>query len=133
MILLSDDGFVQGGDQRPYGAPAVFKYLPADRIAREIMNLYAEDETRCVSRARRDQCEIFRQQRDLHPGGLPELLQGFRRRQGSGAESDPLLVVEIGRQPGCVVFVAVQDRHDSSHFTYLLRTMPEGDCRRLTC
>ena len=59
VILLSDDGFVQGGDQRPYGAPAVFKYLPADRIAREIMNLYAEDESRCVSRARRDQCEIF--------------------------------------------------------------------------
>ena len=58
-ILLSDDGFVQGGAQRPYGAPAVFKYLPADRIAREIMNLYAEDESRCVSRARRDQCEIF--------------------------------------------------------------------------
>ena len=59
VILLSDDGFVQGGDQRPFGAPAVFKYLPADRIAREIMNLYAEDESRCVSRARRDQCEIF--------------------------------------------------------------------------
>ena len=59
ILLLSDDGFVQGGDQRPYGAPAVFKYLPADRIAREIMNLYAEDESRCVSRARRDQCEIF--------------------------------------------------------------------------
>ena len=59
VILLSDDGFVQGGDQRPYGAPAVFKYLPADRIAREIMNLYAEDESRCVSRARRDPCEIF--------------------------------------------------------------------------
>ncbi|MBQ7536308.1 MAG: hypothetical protein IJT43_11925 [Stomatobaculum sp.] len=59
VILLSDDGFVQGGDQRPYGAPAVFKYLPADRIAREIMNLYAEDDSRCISRARRDQCEIY--------------------------------------------------------------------------
>ncbi len=59
VILLSEDGFVPGGDQRPFGAPAVFKYLPADQIAREVMNLYAEDDLHQVSRARRDHCEIL--------------------------------------------------------------------------
>ena len=59
VILLSEDGFVQGGEQRPFGAPAVFKYLPADRIAREIMGLYAEDDSRSISMARREHCELY--------------------------------------------------------------------------
>ena len=59
VILLSEDGFVRGGESRPFGAPAVFKYQPADRMAREIMRLYADSDPRMISRVRNGQCEIL--------------------------------------------------------------------------
>lgn len=59
VILLSEDGFVGEGDRRPFAAPAIFKYLPADCLAREIMALYAAEKGHTVSRVRSAQCEIF--------------------------------------------------------------------------
>ena len=59
VILLSEDGFVGDGEKRPFGAPAVFKYLPADRMAREIMRLYSDDDSRSLGRASAEQCEIL--------------------------------------------------------------------------
>lgn len=59
VILLSGDGFVPSGEKRPFGAPAVFKFQPADRIAREIMSVYADDEGCATERAIAGQCEIL--------------------------------------------------------------------------
>ncbi len=59
VILLSEDGFIGNGDHRPFSAPAVFKYLPADGLAREIMQLYADDRGSAVSQVHSAQCEIF--------------------------------------------------------------------------
>ena len=59
IILLSEDGFVRDGEHRPFGAPAVFKYQPADRMAREIMRLYADSGARPVSRVFSGHCEIL--------------------------------------------------------------------------
>lgn len=59
VILLSDDGFVAGEGKRPFNAPAVFKYHPADVISREIMQLYAEDDRHSVSKVRSASCEII--------------------------------------------------------------------------
>ena len=59
VILLSSDGFVSSGEKKPFGAPAVFKFQPADRIAREIMKAYADDEGCGTERAKAGQCEIL--------------------------------------------------------------------------
>lgn len=59
VILLSEDGFVAGKEHRPFGAAAVFKYLPADRMSRELMKIYADDDSHTVTRVRSSQCEII--------------------------------------------------------------------------
>ena len=59
IILLSEDGFVTDGENRPFHAPAVFKYMPADRLGREIMNLYADDDTHVIQRVSSGDCEIL--------------------------------------------------------------------------
>lgn len=59
VILLSEDGFAPEEEKQTFHAPAVFKYQSADRLSREIMNLYADDEHHGVSRAKTDSCEII--------------------------------------------------------------------------
>lgn len=59
VILLSEDGFIPGADKRPFGAAAVFKYRPADTLAREIMNIYSEAAGEIMARAGSGGCEIY--------------------------------------------------------------------------
>ena len=59
VVLLSEDGFTEGGERKTFDAPAVFKYQSADRIARGIMRLYAEYSVSAVNRVRSDNCEIL--------------------------------------------------------------------------
>ncbi len=73
VILLSEDGFVEGEEKRPFGAPAVFKYLPADCMAREIMALYADDEAHPMARVRSGQCEIIGIYSPIHRCGKTTL------------------------------------------------------------
>lgn len=59
VILLSEDCFTENKDSRPFSAPVIFKYLPADCLSREIMRLYADDRGLLVTRIRSFPCDIL--------------------------------------------------------------------------